>query len=85
MELMNDNATDWNNVRKSVYSLRTVMSKFNFDVDMVFADFNKTGADTEHYSLDMNIQQQKTGDNQCQITHIVDAEKCICYAIDING
>lgn len=71
-----------NLTRQSVHSLRNIMSKFNSDVDMVFAEFDKYGADGERCSIDM---QQRKGDNRCRITHIVDAEKCICYAIDING
>lgn len=69
----------WNLTRKSVHSFRNIMSKFNSDVDMIFADIDKYGADGK-----IDIQQQ-IGDNKCQITHIVDAEQCFCYAIDMQG
>lgn len=80
--VLNESLEDWNHVRKSVYGLRNIMNKFNSDVDMVFADFDKYCADGECCTIGM---QQQTGDNQCQITHIVNSEECICYAIDIHG
>lgn len=57
------------------------MNKFNCDVDKIFADFNKYGDANECRTQEVRHEK---GENKCQITHIVDSEECICYAIDIN-
>lgn len=69
----------FNTINEMIYNLGDVLRKFNADVDMIFAEFN------ERESAQGNEVNQPIEKSKCQITCIVDAQNCICYAIDLNG
>lgn len=85
-----DEAIDWLKNDKSkwvltyqtVQQLQNIMKQFNGDADKIFDEINENGNDGNGCSVDM---QQRLDGGKCQITHIVDSKKCICYAIDLNG
>lgn len=65
------NSENWHIIKNTANQLKIILNEFNLRVDTVLKDetIEKMPRNTE---------------NKCQITHIVDAEKRICYCIDPN-
>lgn len=80
-QLTNDK-TKWCLALQSVQQLGSAIKLFNGNVDKFFDDIEKIGCDGSGCSIDM---QQRLGGGKCQISHVIDAMECTCYAIDVDG
>lgn len=69
-------------IESTIESFRKILHKFNEDVENVFDNFDKDDANDQHNSTD---EEPHGIDKICQITHIADAQECLCYAIDVDG
>lgn len=66
-------------VENTIESFRKILHEFNEDVENVFNNFDK---DDAHNSTN---EEPNGIEKKCQITHIADAQECLCYAIDVDG
>lgn len=71
-------------IKGTVQHLGEIIRKFNSDIDIVFANFNDQDTDQPNNFACDEISENVV-DNKCQITHIVDTQQSLCYAIDVNG
>lgn len=75
----------FNIIKTAIENLGNILSKFNSDVDIVFERLNDTNDAAQPNVFAADEKSQNGVNNKCQITHIVDANACLCYAIDLNG
>lgn len=81
---MKKDKSKWVLTFQTVQQLQNIMKQFNDDADKILDEIseNENGNEDNGRSIDM---QHRLDGGKCQITHIVDSKKCICYAIDLNG
>ncbi|XP_055315454.1 uncharacterized protein LOC129575613 [Sitodiplosis mosellana] len=82
--MLRSDVSQFNTIKGTVQNLGDILRKFNSDVDIVFAHFNDHNT-AQAYFFTSDEKSQNVADNKCQITHIVDAQQRLCYAIDVNG
>lgn len=75
----------FNIIKGAIQNLKNILSKFNSDVDTVFEHLNDTNDAGQPNVFAADEKIQNIVNNKCQITHIVDADACLCYVIDLDG
>lgn len=74
--------TKWVLMSRAIQQFRNILKQFNDDADKIFDEFEQNGSDSNGCVIDM---QRRLNGGKCEITHIVDSKKCICYAVDLDG